>query len=51
MKTLSALMMVIGLTPAFITAGTTENMLGFVEYASALIGFAGACTIMEMRRV
>lgn len=50
MKTLSALMMLIGLTPAFITAGTTENMLGFIEYSSALIGFAGGFTIMEMRR-
>lgn len=49
MKIIALLIIVIGFVPAFITAGTTNTMLNFIDYASALMGFLIGCTVMEVR--
>ena len=41
--------MLVGFIPAFMTATTTAGMLGFIDYASAIMGFLCACSIWEKR--
>lgn len=49
MRTIGFLVMLAGFIPAFMTATTTDGMFVFIDYASAIMGFLGACTIWEKR--
>lgn len=49
MKTIGFLFMCAGFVPAYITATTTDGMFGLLDYASAIMGFMCACSIMERK--
>lgn len=49
MRTIAVLAMLAGFAPAFMTAVTTDSMFVVIDYASAIMGFLGACTIWEKR--
>lgn len=49
MRTIGFLVMLAGFIPAFMTATTTDGMFGFIDYASAIMGFFASCAILEKR--